>query len=163
MSETTLKCDACGKKTRRSEGYADAMRNIFCTKECYYQSDGETKACIMRFNLFKEFAKRKLHDVFYSCDKLQLHAEYLPIGEKMKDPRDSSKTTINDTRTKVILLMFGKVRVTILRDDEPFNMDLVATGDEETDKNVMVIPAGTSHTIENTGLTSANLFTVYHS
>lgn len=154
MSQLTLNCDACGKKTHREEGYVDLFKNVFCTKECYHQI-GQKTHCVSRFNLTEQLAKGLTRNLFYTCDTVQLGTQTLQPGEKIDD---EGKPEIHPTQTQVLIVYEGEATITIYRDNEPFPFVI---SDRAGESEMMVIPPGTPHVIENTGVGALEFFTIY--
>ena len=158
MSDLTLNCNACGNIAHLAHGYVDLFDNVFCTKECYHQI-GQTTHCVSRFDLSEELDKPDLtNNPFYTCDTLQLATQSLAVGEKIEHATIAGKPKINATQTMAMWVRRGEATVYVYQNDVPWPMIVTPRGDE---KDMIVIPPGTPHIIENTGAIPLLFFAIY--
>jgi len=165
-----LNCSACGKPAHCCSGFADRFDNVFCTKECYHQMDQATH-CVARYNLREEVVKStppviKLEggpvsalvepNLFYTCDTIQLATQTLRPGQKIDD---EGKPAIHESQTQAVLVLEGLATVTVYRDGEAFPLEVGGAG--QADKNIIVIPPGVPHVIENKTDVPVILFSIY--
>ena len=153
-----LNCHACGDDFHFASGFANAADKTFCSMDCVYHI-GRTTKCVSRFSVAEEIRGQEFSNMFYTCDTLQLGTQTLKVGEKIVG--EDGKPAIHLTQTHAISLFRGSATVTIFQDNKPYPLELYLGRGAGDSKNIMVIPPGVPHIIENTGLVPLIMLSIY--
>ncbi len=147
-------CRACGNKFHYAKGFIDENEHTYCSLNCTYHS-GQSTSCVATFDFERELEKEKRENILYTCGTMQILTARLEPGEKFTG--EDGKPVIHATQTEVIFPFSDIVRVTIFRNGEAFPIDISPDGV----KNMIVIPPGTPHIVENPGTDAVNFMTFY--
>ena len=144
-----MKCSSCDKEAV----FADKLKNVFCTKECYFSYTKVTRPLI-HYDMSELLEKQQFRNLFYTDENLQMATQTLKVGEKIGEGKDGALPEIHPKATQVIYILSGDARVTIYSEDKTDSIDL----DEE---QLAIIPPNTFHLIENIGTARLKLLTIY--
>lgn len=147
-------CDVCGRDARKA---STDRGEFFCTQTCF-DSVKKTSHCVPFYESYEVFDQnRAFRKILYTDDKVQVVSMYLKPNEKIGDERDANKPEVHPNATQIMRLERGIVTLTLYNDDmepRPREMDY-------NDEDMVIIPSGKYHLIENTGASHAILNIIY--
>lgn len=147
-----LKCHACGKEGH----FADKLKNVFCTNECFTSYTKVTQ-CVPHFNIGKLLASEEYRHLFYTDKNLQMGTQTLKPGESIGIGDKYTKLPeVHVTMTQVIIVFAGTAKVTIFSEEKTDSITLTAD-----DENIVIIPPNMYHLVENVGIDTLRIFTIY--
>jgi oxalate decarboxylase/phosphoglucose isomerase-like protein (cupin superfamily) len=149
-------CDVCGVKAHKAD---IETGKFFCTQTCFDTVEKKKAPhCVPFYDLYDVLAEnRAFRKILYTDEKAQFVVMYLKPTEKIGDEADANKPEVHPNATQMMRVEEGEVTVTLYNDNnEPrrrvMNYDNV---------DVIIIPSGKYHLVENTGGKPAQLSIIY--
>ncbi len=138
----SIKCDGCGTlgTLRELSGWQSDMQSkkLYCTNACYAKT-GLPFECVPVVDL-----TRKIAESTGTQSELYKDPNILISISKMK-PGESFKREIHANSTQAIIVLQGRIQVTIFVAEIAYPVELGAG----TEKTMIVIPCGTEHQVVN--------------
>lgn len=149
-----LSCDVCGGKARKA---STDRGEFFCTQTCFDKVK-KTSHCVPFYESYEVFDKNEaFRKILYTDEKIQVVSMYLKPNEKIGDERDANKPEAHPNATQIMRIEKGTVTLTLYNDDmepRPREMDY-------NDEDMVIIPSGKYHHVENTSTKPAILNIIY--
>lgn len=151
-----LKCQTCGKEALM----ADKLKNVFCTNECF-TSYAKAKRCIPHFSLGTLLDSDEYRHIFYTDENMQMGTQTLKVGESIgRGDALTKKPEMHPTATQVLTVFRGTAKVTFYSEEKTDSITITAK-EAEGNEDMVIIPPGTYHLVENIGKKELRLFTIY--
>lgn len=149
------RCDVCGVEARKVK---IDTGEFFCTQTCFDTVKKKTPHCVPFYDLYdvlkENLAFRK---ILYTDEKAQFVIMYLKPTEKIGDEADANKPEVHPNATQMMRVEEGEVTVTLYND----NMEPRPRVMNYNNVDVIIIPSGKYHLVENTGGKPAQLSIIY--